>query len=365
MSAELELHASDGGFAPERLPWWELLRKAADLVDAVGRTEFVGSGLRGKPAAAVAAIMYGAELNIDPMTSLNKLNVIDGHVAPSAELARALAMQRGELWVEEETDQRVVVAARRFGSDVVHRVAWSMEDARRAGLATRTNWKLYPREMLYARATAMLVRRVFPDVLGGISVFAEEVDGPGPTPGVDEPTPSERAPVRKAKRGKPPALPAAPHRHDMAQIADETPAEAAVSAAEPEADPTPLAPTDEPLRPTAPPVDDDLRQLVPEDAVPRTIRRPTPATGKAPPTKMATDRAHAMFRALGLGDDRDTRLAIVRYVVGRPIESTSELDADEVSKLLDVLAAVERRPGILTIDEDGLVNIDGIGRFDT
>jgi hypothetical protein len=50
-----------------------------------------------------------------------------------------------------------------------------MDDAKRANLAGKNNWRSYPRAMLLARATAELCRALFPDVLAGISHTIEEL----------------------------------------------------------------------------------------------------------------------------------------------------------------------------------------------
>jgi hypothetical protein len=42
---------------------------------------------------------------------------------------------------------------------------WTLEDARRARLAEKESWRMYPAQMLRVRATADLVRLVFPDAV--------------------------------------------------------------------------------------------------------------------------------------------------------------------------------------------------------
>lgn len=378
MSAELEHYSAVNG-EPAPLPWYELIEKVAKVVDVVVRTPFVSAALRGNTAAATAAVMYGNELGIGPMTSLNKLDVIDGRVSPSAELARALAARVGEIWVEEESDQACTVCAQRYGSPVVHRVTWSIADARRAGLLNRGAWRSYPREMLYARATATIVRRAFPDVLGGITSFAEERDDE-----TAEPEPS-RSIARSASRRK------APHRHDADEVAEAAAAQTAQIASDASASQVPAETASGAETGTQPPetvnqaqarhvVDDDnaealnaevvrdepdepleYREALPEPPPPRRTSRPPLPGGERPPSSNALGAMHAMFNAIGIGkDQRQSRLDLTASIIGRPLTSSTELTAAETADVLDALAAIERNPRLLVVDEIGAYQYGGV-----
>jgi hypothetical protein len=154
----------------------ELAPEAWKLASRVADTDFVPKALRGKPEAVLACILAGHEAGISPMQALAKIHVVEGRPAMAAELMRALVLRAGhELWIEESTSTRVIVAGQRAGSERVSRVAWTMDDAKRANLAGKNNWRSYPRAMLLARATAELCRALFPDVLAGISHTIEEL----------------------------------------------------------------------------------------------------------------------------------------------------------------------------------------------
>lgn len=47
-------------------------------------------------------------------------------------------------------------------------MSFSWEDAQRAGLTSRDNWKKYPSAMLKARCLTMICRSTFPDLLAGV-----------------------------------------------------------------------------------------------------------------------------------------------------------------------------------------------------
>lgn len=154
---------------------FEVLPYAARLAEAIHRTEFVPSGLRGNAEKVAACILAGHELGIEPMQSLRSVHVIQGRTALSAELQRALVLREGhELWVEESNNTRVTVVGQRKGSSHPTKVTFTMEDAKRAKLDGKDTWRAYPRAMMLARATSELVRMLFPDVVAGFGLSAEE-----------------------------------------------------------------------------------------------------------------------------------------------------------------------------------------------
>lgn len=154
----------------------DLAPKAFELAQRIARTDFVPTALRGKPEAVLAAILTGHEVGIGAMQALSKIHVIEGRPAMASELMRALVLRAGhELVIEESNTTRCTVIGVRAGSSRETRMSFSMDDAKRAGLDGRQNWRKYPAAMLLARATAALCRAIFPDVLAGISYTVEEL----------------------------------------------------------------------------------------------------------------------------------------------------------------------------------------------
>jgi hypothetical protein len=155
-----------------------LVPAASDLASQIAATDFAPQGLRGKPAAVMAAMLQGHELGIGPMQALSQIAVINGKPCMSAQLMRALVQRAGhDLWFESKSNTKVVIAGRRsdWPEDRVARVTWTMDDAKAAGLQGGQNYRKYPRAMLAARATSELCRDNFADVLGGISYTPEEL----------------------------------------------------------------------------------------------------------------------------------------------------------------------------------------------
>jgi len=142
----------------------------------IANTPFVPSAFRGKPEAVFAAILYGEELGIGPMQSLNSIHVIEGKPGMSPELMRGLVARAGHrIDVKEASAERVTLWGKRADNESEATVSWTMEDARLAGLAGRGAWKTYPRAMLLARATSELCRMIFADVVAGLSYTQEEL----------------------------------------------------------------------------------------------------------------------------------------------------------------------------------------------
>lgn len=155
------------------VPWTDRL----ELAKVVANTDFVKSAMRGNPPAICAAILYGDEVGLGPMQSLAQISIIEGKPTLSAEAQRALILAAGhDFTVEESSVTRVTVAGRRRDSDHTVRVTWTLDDAKRAGIAGRSNWRAYPRQMLLARATAELARAIFADAIGGLAA-TEELEG--------------------------------------------------------------------------------------------------------------------------------------------------------------------------------------------
>jgi hypothetical protein len=202
--------------------WVELMAPAVELAKHVSNTHFVPAGLRGRPDAIVAAILYGDELGLGPMRSLSWIAIIDGKPSIASEGYRALILAAGhEVWPVEQTNTRVTMAGRRRGEDRVVEVTWTADDAKRAGLSGKSNWRAYPRAMLAARATAELARLLFADVLGGFGISDEETafedagtstppEGAGGGAGKGDTAPKARR-RRRTPEPPPPSTAGAPH----------------------------------------------------------------------------------------------------------------------------------------------------------
>lgn len=162
--------------------WVDAIGPIGELAEQVANTEFVPKGLRGKPAAVIAAILYGRELEMPPMQALANIHVVDGRPGLAAEQMRAMVLAAGhEITYPKFTGSQVVAVGRRRQPDgtlgAPTEVEWNTAMVQWAGLAGKDNHKKYPRAMLTARATADLCRLIFPDVTRGLPSLEELEDG--------------------------------------------------------------------------------------------------------------------------------------------------------------------------------------------
>lgn len=171
----------------------ELAPQAFRLAQRIANTEFVPDGLRNRPDAVLAAILWGREVGLTEIAALQSVHVVKGRIGTSAESMRARILGAGHtLDIVEMTATRCEMVTRRAGSDTEMRFTFTMEDAARAKLDRGENWLKYPTEMLLARCTSRMARAAYPDVLAGLSHTPEEL---GDLPAA---TPPARRPARAA-----------------------------------------------------------------------------------------------------------------------------------------------------------------------
>lgn len=314
----------------------EWLLDPAEVAQRIGGTDFVPESIRHNPAAITAALLYGQEVGLGRMQSLAKIAVINGRPTLAAEAQRALILAAGhEMWPEELGTTRVVMAARRRDSDQVVRVTWTLDDAKRAGLAGKQPWRLYPRQMLLARASAELARAMFADVIGGLAATEEVDDEPPPENGTPDNVPGpDRPATRRTRRKRTPAAATPPP----------TPEEGDGQPDAPEPEPEPQEPAEGAAGTELPPEEAELveqarrvadRQDVPQGAP----AAPAPEPG---PPEMITEpqrrKLHALFRERGIAD-RAERLRYCAEVVKRPVPTSTDLTMDEAGQVIDHLEA--------------------------
>lgn len=302
----------------------EQMSGAHQLAKAMATTAFVPAHFRGKPDDVAAAIMYGAAIGLDPMSSLRAIYVVGGNPGMYARQMVAVVLAKGHrVWTEEETDTSVTVAGQRRGSEIVERVTWTIERAELAGYVPTTDPKTgryrtndkgkvignekyltEPRTMLYARAAGDLARRIAPDALAGLDHAVEELQV------VDH---VDVTPTSQAR----------PRRESAASLLTQTPQGAAPSdtttgGATPGA--VEVEGTDAGTSDAPPPAD------TPAEA-------PVLMVTKAQLAKIA-----AQMRDLDI-TERDHALAYIEKAIGLKIASRSELTREEAKRLIDALDA--------------------------
>ena len=137
---------------------------------ALSNSGLVPTAVRGKPDDILLILLWGNELEVGPASALANVAVIEGKPSISAKLAMGLCLrspvcERFEM--EESSTERATFVTKRVGHRE-QRITYSVEDAKRAELIGRRNWKRDPAAMLRARASMALAGAVYPDIVAGL-----------------------------------------------------------------------------------------------------------------------------------------------------------------------------------------------------
>lgn len=155
----------------------QAMSAAFDLASALCKTDMVPAAYKGKPDNGAAAILYGAELGLTPIQSMQQIFTVHNTPTVYARTMVALVTARGhEVWEVESSPQSVTVAGRRRGSEIVTQSTWTLERAEVAGYTKNAKYKTDPQAMLYAKAATEVCRKMAPDVLLGIAYSREEIE---------------------------------------------------------------------------------------------------------------------------------------------------------------------------------------------
>ena len=143
------------------------------FAETIAKSGLVPKGLQTKDQVFVA-VQWGKELGLSPMVALNNIAVVNGKPTLSADIMHAIARKspryHGVQWLEqsEKKAECIIEMINPDGSKEQVRGTYSIEDAERAGLTTKDNWKKYPQRMLKHRALSFALRDAFPDILSGL-----------------------------------------------------------------------------------------------------------------------------------------------------------------------------------------------------
>lgn len=121
-----------------------------------------------KDKTAVLALMAVAQAEgRHPATVAKDYHIIQGRPALKADAMLARFQQAGGKveWTKYTDDEVRGVFSHPQGGSL--ELSWTLAQARSIGLATKDNWKLYPRAMLRARVISEGIRAVYPAVIVG------------------------------------------------------------------------------------------------------------------------------------------------------------------------------------------------------
>lgn len=144
----------------------------------------VSSGLFGmKTEAQATALMLIAQAEgYHPALAARDYHIIQGRPTLKAETMMARFQQQGgKVEWKTLTDQEVT-ATFSHPSGGSATITWTFEQAKKANLTGKDNWKNYPRAMLRARVVSEGIRTVFPGVVLGVYTPEEIQDIPTHSP---------------------------------------------------------------------------------------------------------------------------------------------------------------------------------------
>jgi hypothetical protein len=152
---------------------WNMLKEQASMMVKTG---FLPRTID-TPEKAIAIALKGRELGIPPMQAFSHIHIIDGKPTISAELMLSQIWKhcpKAVIDYLESTDMKCVIEAKRPGHKAT-KFAYTIDEANKAGLLNKANWRGYPAAMLRARTVAIVARALFPDAIMGCSHIPEEL----------------------------------------------------------------------------------------------------------------------------------------------------------------------------------------------
>ena len=124
---------------------------------------------------ALTKMLIGRTIGVSAVPAMMSIHVIEGKPSLGAQLLAALvkASKRYDYRVVKISAEECEISFTQNGENI-GTSRFTMEDAKRAGLAAKNNWRFYPDSMLFARALSKGVRMFCPDVIGGVPVYTED-----------------------------------------------------------------------------------------------------------------------------------------------------------------------------------------------
>ena len=157
------------------------------------------------PEQALALMLVAQAEGQHPATITQDYDIIQGRAARKTHSVLARFQQMGGTVEWHELSDTVADATFSHKAGGKLRIQWTIQQAQKAGLTGKDNWKNYPRAMLRARCIAEGIRAVYPAALGGMMVSEEAQDLPLNEPKQIDPSTGEirQAPARPAQEPYP------------------------------------------------------------------------------------------------------------------------------------------------------------------
>jgi len=129
---------------------------------------------------ATALMLIAQAEGYHPALAARDYHIIQGRPTLKAETMMARFQQQGGKVEWKTLTDTEVTAVFSHPSGGSASITWTFEQAKKAGLTNKDNWKNYPRAMLRARVVSEGIRTVYPGVVLGVYTPEEVQDIPGP-----------------------------------------------------------------------------------------------------------------------------------------------------------------------------------------
>jgi hypothetical protein len=141
------------------------------------------SGLFGvkDPTQAMALMLLCQADGLHPMTACRQYHVIQGRASMTSQTMMSRFLQSGGRQEIHELTEEAAELTLTHPQGGSARVRWTIQQAQKAGLAGKDNWRAHPRSMLLRRAQAEAVRAVAPFIVEGLPLEDEAADLPHET----------------------------------------------------------------------------------------------------------------------------------------------------------------------------------------
>ena len=136
------------------------------------------SGLFGMktPDQALALMLVAQAEGMHPATITQDYDIIQGKACRKTHSVMARFQQMGGRVEWHQLDDKIADATFSHPAGGSIRMEWTIQQAQKANLTGKDNWKNYPRAMLRARLIAEAVRAVYPAAIGGMMLSEEAQD---------------------------------------------------------------------------------------------------------------------------------------------------------------------------------------------
>jgi hypothetical protein len=128
---------------------------------------------KAKGASAALRLYYAEELGLPPLAAA-ELSVIKGKLSVGAQLLRALAQRDGYRILRVDDDETTATAVLFKDDEELGRATYTLEMAKKAGLANKANWQNHPGRMCWARASKNVIVDYAPHIALGL-ILDDEV----------------------------------------------------------------------------------------------------------------------------------------------------------------------------------------------